>query len=425
MSRNVATVLPAQQTALVLDGGGAQAVVVVRVLGALGWNVVCESGTRSSRSRWTTATVELPPPAADSARYIDRLRETCVEWDVNLVIPSSDLTLAYCWQAAGADATVVGARVLAADRRSAEVFLDKATGIEASRRHGFGVPETIVAGTAAEIVDAAQSLGFPCVIKPRRTYQRIGGVMRQLRHVKVSSRDEALATVTRLTGDDGLLPFAQEYVDGRALAVTAVVHDGAVVACSARETFSFFPLGGGTSVWKRTILPDAPGVQEALALLRDCGLEGIAEVEYKFSSRGPRFMELGPRIHAWIPLAEASLPGLLAAAIHTALGDEVEPLPVHRANVEMRWIGGEILRVRSALLGRTSAAARADVLRTLWPPWKPSMLYDGIDLSDPGPWAPRALNYRRAVRRPAVTRTAENEAPRTNRQKGPNVPSAG
>src|SRR5439155_1667594 len=184
---------PVKRTALVLDGGGAQSVVLVRVLGQLGWNVLCESETRSSRSRWTTGTVNLPSPDgpdADPDGYVAALREICSRVEVSLVAPTSDY---------------------------------------------------------------------------------------------------------------GLLPVAQEYVTVRACSVTAVVHSGAVIASSARATLSFFPLEGGTSVWKRTIPVETLGVEEALAFMRRWGLECVAELEYVLSPLGPRFMELGPRIHGWIP----------------------------------------------------------------------------------------------------------------------------
>src|SRR5438132_109531 len=168
----------------------------------------------------------------------------------------------------------------------------------------------------------------------RRSFLRKGGFIRQIRHIYVRSPAEARAAVDALTSDDGLLPVAQEYVTGRACSVTAVVHSGAVIASSARATLSFFPLEGGTSVWKRTIPVETPGVEDALAFMRRWGLEGVAELEYVLSPLGPRFMELGPRIHGWIPLAEASSPGLLAAAIRTVIGEDVEPLPPYRATLE-------------------------------------------------------------------------------------------
>jgi hypothetical protein len=300
-----------------VDGHGAQAVELVRVLGRLGWEVLTERGTRASRSRWSTGTVELPSPRADPVGFRVRLQQVCDQRGVALVAPSGDLTLACCWDA------FLNAHVLSGGRRATAVFLDKYLGVQTARAHGFGVPPTMARGDADAVVAAAVELGFPCVIKPRRTFQRVGGTMRQLRHMVVDGRAEAEAAVVALTGDDGLLPLTQLLVAGPSLGVTAVLHRRQVVAYSARETVSFFPLGGGTSVWKRTIPPTTPGVGEALALMRDVGVEGIAEVEYKLAPEGPRFMELGPRIHGWIPLAELSRPGFLAAAIETALGHDV------------------------------------------------------------------------------------------------------
>jgi hypothetical protein len=420
-----------RRTALVLDGGGAQSVVLVRVLGSLGWDVLCEAGTRSSRSRWTTATVDLPTlggPDADPDAYVQRLRDICEQCNVQIVAPSSDLTLAYCWQAALEEDTIAGARILGGDRRTAEVFTDKAAGIEAARRHGFPVPETRGGETADDLVRGAEDIGFPCVVKPRHSFLWIDGALRQVRHVYVRDAGEARAAVRALTSDDGVLPLVQEYLVGRSCSATAVIHRGSVLASSARETLSFYPIGGGTSVWKRTIPDSTPGVKESVALMQEWGLDGLAEVEYVLTSRGPRFMELGPRMHGWIPLAEASSPGLLATAVRTTLGENLVPLAPYRTNVEMRWIGGELLRLRDGLDPRSQlprSVSRLGVLRTAWPPWRPAMRYDGVDLLDLGPLLPQPFRYLVASRNGSVARIAENDAPLTKRQKGPNVPSAG
>jgi hypothetical protein len=395
-------------------------VELVRVLGRLGWEVLTERGTRASRSRWSTGTVELPSPYADPIGFGAGLRKVCDQRGLALVVPSSDLTLECAWDA------FIDAHVLSGGRRATAVFLDKYLGVQTARAHGFGVPPTIARGDPDALVAVATELGFPCVIKPRRTFQRVGGTMRQLRHIVVDGRARADAAVTALTGDDGLLPLVQPFVAGPSLGVTAVLHRHRVVAFSARETLSFFPLGGGTSVWKRTIPPSTPGVDEALALMRDVGVEGVAEVEYKLAPEGPRFMELGPRIHGWIPLAEVSQPGFVAAAIATALGHEVEPLPPYRWGVEMRWLGGDLHRLR-AVSHRGARIplhlSRRDVVRTLWPLWRPGMRYDGVDLSDPGPWLPRPLGHalevgaqalghaRRRERRPADEAAERPERP--------------
>src|SRR5205814_6007110 len=99
----------------------------------------------------------------------------------------------------------------------------------------------------------------------------------------------------------------------------AVVSHGRLLAAAARETFSFVPIAGGTSVWKRTIPPSDAGVAEACRLLVDVGFEGLAEVEYQVGEDGvPRLMEIGARAHGWLGLAVAAgadLPAIAAAAL--------------------------------------------------------------------------------------------------------------
>jgi predicted ATP-grasp superfamily ATP-dependent carboligase len=223
------------------------------------------------------------------------------------------------------------------------------------------------------------------VVKPRRSFLRRNGSLEHRRHQFVRTEDELEGALYRL-GDGETLPVVQEYVPGRALSVSVVVRDGAVLAALARETFTFHPVPGGTSVWKRTISPDDAGVAEALELLRAVELDGVAEVEYQVGADGsPRLMEIGARLHGWVPLAIAAgvdLPRLAAAAV---MGDAVEPVETYKVGVEMRWPAGELQRLRAlAAPGHVlpPGMGRWDIARGVWPPWRPGMRYDGVDAGD-------------------------------------------
>jgi hypothetical protein len=131
---------------------------------------------------------------------------------------------------------------------------------------------------------------------------------------------------------------------------------------------------------------------EAERFLLSFGLEGLAEIEYQLDAGGvPRFMEVGPRAHGWLPLAEASCPGLIEAAAEVAVGREARDCPGYQAGIEMRWISGEVRRIRSAMRQSPHLPpphSRISVLRASWPVWRPGMRYDIVDLDDPLPWAP-------------------------------------
>jgi hypothetical protein len=191
---------------------------------------------------------------------------------------------------------------------------------------------------------------------------------------------------------DGRLPVVQAFVPGRSLAVTAVVQEGRIVAAAARETLSFFPVTGGTSVWKRTVPPTDVGVQESLAFLQALGYEGLGEVEYQVDAEGvPRLMEVGARLHGWVPLVCAAGVDLPLLGARALIGEQLPESAPYRVGVQMRWPAGELRRLRQAVGPRRDLppnVSRWDVARLAWPPWAPGLRYDSVDLRDPAPWLP-------------------------------------
>jgi hypothetical protein len=179
----------------------------------------------------------------------------------------------------------------------------------------------------------------------------------------------------------------------------------------ARETLSFSPVSGGTSVWKRTIAPTEPGVRQAVELLQALGYEGLAEVEYQVPADGiPRLMEIGARAHGWVGLAIAAGVDLPLIGASVLVGEKVPRAREYKIGCEMRWVAGELSRLRVAISRRPQLppdVTRLRILRSAWPPWRPGMRYDGIHLRDPGPWlsprrrAPHETNELRPVASPS------------------------
>lgn len=378
-------------SALVLDGGSGQSLAIARRLGATGWRIVTEAGSRTARSRHTTASVTVPS-TDDGPEYVRSLAGICTEYGIDLVVPANDHTLDLCWAASG---QLGGVRIFGGDRRAAETFLDKGDGIAAAERYGFPVPRTLIPEALDLVGAAAAEIGFPCVVKPRRSFVGSTAGTRHLRHVVVETPEQAQAAAPPLRRADGGPPLVQALVDGRAISATFVMRDGQTLARAVRETLSFWPVTGGTSVWKRALPLDTPGVAEAERFLLAFGLQGLAEIEYQLDGTGvPLLMEVGPRAHGWIPLAEASCPGLIETAAAVAVGREAQELHDYRPGIEMRWLRGDLARLRVGLSTSPRLAptmSRASVLRTAWPPWKPGMRYDIIDLDDPLPWLPKPL----------------------------------
>jgi hypothetical protein len=197
---------------------------------------------------------------------------------------------------------------------------------------------------------------------------------------------------------DGELPLLQQFVAGRPFAVAAVVAGGRVVAEVARETFTYAPVRGGNSVWLSTVGREAPGVTAAFDLLQSVGYEGTGDVQYIVEDDGtPRLMEIGVRINAWVDVAVAAGVDVPVIGALTAIGDPPPDVASWRPGVERRAPASELARLREALFspaGLPPGVSRGDVVRSLWPLWRPGMHYKNIHADDPGPMLPGWLSRR-------------------------------
>jgi predicted ATP-grasp superfamily ATP-dependent carboligase len=395
---------------LVLDGRSGSALATVRSLGAAGWHVLAPAGSRSAASRYASYSAPVPDAFEAPERFQQAIIETVRAFDVAVVVPCTDASMSLLDEIRG---ELEGAQVMGASEPLSKLLRDKATALHAAAEAGFQVPIGGVPDDLAAAVRLADDVGYPCVVKPRLSAVRRGLRLAQVRHGVAYNEAELRVLLAQSEGDP---PLIQELVPGRALSVGAVLRDGLVLARVARETLSFHPVGGGTSVWKRTIRPDDTGVQAALDLLLALGYEGLAEVEYQVGADGaPRLMEVGVRAFGWFPLAIAAGVNLPLIAGQSLMGEAIAPALDYRVGLEMRWLGGEILRVRDALArGRyvPPGISRRAVISRAWPPWRRGMLYDGLALDDPAPWIP--ARWRRhaqpLVPTPAPTRATAHRA---------------
>ena len=389
------------RSALVLDGASGPALAVVRSLGRAGWRVLTTAGTRSAASRHAAGVYEIAAADEDPAAFVAGVLTAVETEPFDVVVPATDASVELLWANEG----VLGdARILGADRPSFEIAVDKARTLAAADRAGFGTPEWLAPSTVEEARASIERIGLPCVVKPRRSYSRDGTRLSHRRHTVVRKLEELEAALHAQTGDDGALPVVEAFVPGRALSVTAVLREGRILALVARETLTFAPIGGGTSVWKRTIPPTDTGVRDAADLLVSLGYEGLAEVEFQVpADKRPRLMEIGMRVHGWIPLAVAAGVDMPLIAAQSLLGDSLPDAAPYRVGVEMRWPAGEVNRLREAFRPGSvlpPGVTRRSVLASLWPPWRPGMSYDGFHINDPLPWLPSPVR-RRAERPPA------------------------
>ena len=353
------------------------------------------SGTRSAFSRYADDAYRLPDATDDPLAFLEAVQAAIADAAVDLVVPCTDASTELLW---AHEDILRGARVLGGNRHSFELASDKSRTLAAVEEAGFPVPAWVAPEDIASARAACEEIGLPCVVKPRRSYTAEGIGLRHRRHVFIRQLGDLEPALGSQAEPDGQLPIVQAYVPGRSLAVSAVLRRGEVLAFVARETLSFDPIEGGTSVWKRTIAPDDVGVAAALDLLRTVGFEGLGEVEYQVDAGGtPRLMEIGARAHGWLALAIAAGVDLPYIAARSLYDEDVPRQAPYKVGLEMRWPAGEIARLRRALAHGTHlppSVRRRDVVGLAWPPWRPGMRYDGLTLDDLGPWIPARLRAR-------------------------------
>ena len=381
-----------RRTALVVDGTRGSALAAVRSLGRAGWRVVAPRGTPAAASRFVAETADIPDAVRTPDEFVDAVDRLAAGGGIDLIAPSTDAALYLIHERCfmrGAPIPVLGGT-----RASVRIAADKAALLRAAEAAGFPTPAWGAPASASEGRQLAAEIGFPCVVKPRRSYV-LRDRFRHRRHRIVASAAELESALSALAEADGALPLIQAFVEGRSLAVSAVIDDAAPTALAVRETRSFDPLKGGTSVWKRTLPASAVGVGTALELLGSIGFQGLAEVEYQVDAGGcPRLMEINPRLHGWTSLAVAAGADLPLAGARAAVREPAAGMMVARAGVETRWLGGEVSRIKQLMRRRPElppGRTRIAELRKAWPPWRPGMGYDGLDLSDPRPAFARLL----------------------------------
>lgn len=99
-------------------------------------------------------------------------------------------------------------------------------------------------------------------------------VVTQARTRSAASRFSARAVPLANANEDGGAFLARVDAALASESFDVVVPAIDALGVAARETLTFDPIAGGTSVWKHTVEPDDVGVREAVDLLRSVGFRG-------------------------------------------------------------------------------------------------------------------------------------------------------
>jgi D-aspartate ligase len=203
---------------------------------------------------------------------------------------------------------------------------DKREQVFAAARAGVDVPTT---------ADAPGDVALPALVKPARApeFRRRFGV----KAFRCETRSELEDALERASEFD---PLVQEWIPGGDdLLYTLgsyVAEDGRPLGIFTGRKLRQTPPSIGTARVAEAVCADEV-VDRGLALIRELGLWGISQVEFKRDPRDGRFklIEVNPRLWEWHGLAVASGVDLPLIAYRDVTGQHVDP--VRMQAVGKRW----------------------------------------------------------------------------------------
>jgi predicted ATP-grasp superfamily ATP-dependent carboligase len=240
------------------------------------------------------------------------------------------------------------------DAAVVERALDKVVLLEAAERAGLAAPPSIVCSDAYDARDRARELGFPLIVKPGRSFLRVGDTLHQ-RTAEVAEGPEELAALAPTFGT----PFVLQRYEREApiVSCSGVIAGDGIVALAVARYERTWPVEAGPSSFSETIAPPE-GLHERIeALLGPLGWRGIFQVQLLDLGDRLATLDFNGRIFGSLELAVAAGADLPVIWADVLLGRAVEPV-VARAGVRYRWEEGDVQHLLWQLKrGRVQAAA--------------------------------------------------------------------
>lgn len=329
---------------LILDGNQNQAVASVRSLARAGHTVFVGETTSWSKAGWSrcaSGALRYPPPQQNVAAFVESITGFLRQHPGTLVLPMTEATTLpisthrELLRAAGAQLVLPGhANLLRAFDK------DETTRLASSL--GIAIPATVLITTPEQAREAAETVKYPVVLKPRNSEELAAGTVRTAgrpRYARNIAEFEA-AYCDLKTRSSAIL--VQEFIPGEGCGYFALMRHGELRAEFAHQRIrDVHPTGSGSAL-RVSVDPDPEMRRASLALLSALQWHGVAMVEFrKPAGSAPVFMEVNGRFWHSLPLAcyaGVEFPSLLA---RMAEHGDIEPIPPYRRGVRCRWFLGD------------------------------------------------------------------------------------
>jgi len=397
--------------ALVLNARLRQSLVTVRSLGRRGLAVAAvdtEADVPAFRSRWCRSHAAFPPgfSVASLEQLVDRL-------GARVLIPCHDGTVALLrtHRARLEQRT----RIALASEPAIGVAVNKARTLALAQRLGVRVPRSLSLTRVSEVPSALAEIGLPAVVKPTESWlpggQKDGPKGTWVGPRLVTTPDEARRAVAELERLAGVALF-QTLLSGRREAVSLLYANGEIHARFAQWAKRMNPPLGGESVLRQSISVPPDIGMHAERLVREIGLEGYSEVEFRRDAAGvPYLMEINPRLSASVEIAVRSGVDFPHLLYQWASGGRVDHVGSYRVGGWMRYLQGDLMTTIAAIeqRGRPGVPSPWEAALGFGASFLKPMHYDYFDWRDPRPALKAMTDFTRDLTRSsarAVVRSA-------------------
>jgi predicted ATP-grasp superfamily ATP-dependent carboligase len=372
--------------ALVLDGRLRQSLATVRSLGSRGLRVAaletCDSGgVPTFSSRWCQQRFVCPVKEGTEA-YFTNLEQVLDHTGARVLITSADATIALIRR--HREQLEQRVRIALAKEPALGIAINKEHLLAIAKQLGLGVPRTVTVEVVSEVAAALREIGLPAVVKPVESWAWDGQHGSRIVPQLVTTPDEARRTVEELTRFGGAVLF-QEFLSGRRESLSFLYAKGEVYARFAFWGKRTYPLLGGIYALRQAIAFPPDTGEQAERLVREIGLEGYSQVEFRRDAVGkPYLMEINPRLNMAIAHAVHAGVDFPYLLYQWAKGEQFERVKSYRIGSWMRHLEGDIRATAAALRQRgrpgvpSPARAILDFCLSFFIPMK----YDYVDWRD-------------------------------------------
>ena len=337
-------------------------------------------------SRFSHRRIRYPHPRDDTDGFVRCLTRHLAGREYDVLLPMCDYTTIPI--SVHREELSPYVRVPVPDYRSLCQTRDKLLTLGIARQLGIETPRTYCVHESQDLEAIAETVSYPCVVKPRQGAGAIGVMF-------PDSKAALMRAYSSLPSASDMVfvydhPLVQEYVPGEVHDVCLLFNRGRARAALTQRRLRMYPRRGGVGILDETT--DEPVLRDqAIRLLEVLRWHGPAEVEFKIDSRDgtARLMEVNGRFWGTLDLSIQAGVDFPWLACRMAIDGDIDPRFEYRVGLRYRW---------AFPYGLLYAMETNRVCRSLWEfiRYEPNSVSD-LWLSDPLPTLAEALYIARRV----------------------------